>query len=241
MRSWVLSVDLGQSIDPTAVSVIERSSRWQIVKDYRQSTPDSKAGDPGSPPVEWFRGEEYGFNDLTRLKNPSSVGRLDVRYLERLPLGTSYPHIVSHVGSLLRRAPLDYPRADLLVDMTGVGRPVVDMFRAVGLRPIGVTITAGEKESRTQEGDYRVAKLQLVSRLQAALHSGELRIAKDLREAKTLVSELQDFRASFGDTGYASFNAREGAHDDLVLAVAIGAWWASRPRTPSGLGEFVIA
>ena len=67
-----------------------------------------------------------------------------------------------------------------MLDQTGVGRPVVDMFRHAGLSSIGVTITAGDSETRVHADEFRVAKLLLVSRLQAALHAGELRIAKEL-------------------------------------------------------------
>jgi hypothetical protein len=63
--------------------------------------------------------------------------------------------------------------------------------------------------------------------MQAMLHSGELRIAKTLPEARTLAMEMMDFRANISETGLARFGAREGAHDDLVLAVAIGAWRGS--------------
>lgn len=116
----------------------------------------------------------------------------------------------------------------LVFDQTGVGRPVVDLFRRAGLNPIGVTITAGDGESRTPEGDYRVAKLLLVSRLQAALQEGSLRIAKDLPESRALALELQDFRAQVMQSGYTRFGAREGQHDDLVLAVALGAGYAGK-------------
>ncbi|HSM19780.1 MAG TPA: hypothetical protein VK844_05370, partial [Hyphomicrobiales bacterium] len=66
-------------------------------------------------------------------------------------------------------------------------------------------------------------------RLQAMLHSGELKIAEALPEAPALVKELQDFRVSFTGAGHAIFNARTGAHDDLVLAVAIAAWHSAAP------------
>ena len=47
-----------------------------------------------------------------------------------------------------------------------------------------------------------------------------------MAEAPTLVSELQDFRANFTDHGNTVFGARVGRHDDLVLAMAIAAWYA---------------
>jgi hypothetical protein len=71
-----------------------------------------------------------------------------------------------------------------------------------------------------------VPKLTLVSRLQALLHEGRLKIQKELSEAETLVRELQDFRVEFTAAGHLTFNARAGKHDDLVLALAIAIWRA---------------
>jgi hypothetical protein len=105
---------------------------------------------------------------------------------------------------------------------------VVDIFRKAGLRPIAVTITAGDAQTRERllPSDYKVAKILLVSRLQAALHAGNLKVAKDLPETRALVEELQDFQVSFTETGYAKFGARVGRHDDLVHSAAIALWWA---------------
>jgi hypothetical protein len=69
----------------------------------------------------------------------------------------------------------------------------------------------------------------LVSGVQALLHEGRLHIQKDLPEAANLVRELQDFRVGFTAAGHMTFNAREGKHDDLVLALAL-AVWRSRKR-----------
>ncbi len=204
---WVVSCDLGQSIDPTAICVLEVR-----------------------PPAEEC--DAITRRDMERATAKQSPPRIDVRHLERLPLRTSYVDVVAHVSALLRRPPLDRCRPQLVLDMTGVGRPVVDMFRRAGLAPVGVTITGGDGESQTPERDYRVAKLLLVSRLQAALHEGSLRISKELPDARTLATEMQDFRANISEAGFTRFGAREGKHDDLVLAVAIGAWWAGR-REPT--------
>ena len=67
-------------------------------------------------------------------------------------------------------------------------------------------------------------KLILVSRLQSLFHSDALRVAKTLPEAPTLAKELSDFRANISQAGYASFGARSGKHDDLVLSLAIATW-----------------
>lgn len=45
-----------------------------------------------------------------------------------------------------------------------------------------------------------------------------------------LTRELQDFRVRFTESGNATFNAREGAHDDLFLALALAVFGLSRPE-----------
>ena len=145
-----------------------------------------------------------------------------VGHLERVPLGTPYPGIVAHARRLLGKLPAG---TELVIDYTGVGRPIFDMFTYAGISPLGVLITAGIAE--TWEGAIcSVPKLTLVSRLQALLHEGRLKILKELAEAETLVRELQEFRVEFTAAGHLTFNARSGKHDDLVLSLAIGVWRA---------------
>jgi hypothetical protein len=86
---------------------------------------------------------------------------------------------------------------------------------------------------------YKVPKLILISRVQALLHDGRLKIHKGLLDAPALVSELQDFKADVTDSGYWKFGARAGKHDDLVLAVAIALWRAHGDNVPGwGLLEY---
>jgi hypothetical protein len=132
---------------------------------------------------------------------------------------------VAHTARLLSRPPLA-GNCELVIDMTGVGRAVADMFTTAGLRFVGVIIVGGDGERMDSDetGNWHVSKIQLVSRLQSLFHGGDLRIAKSLPEAAALASELQDFRASISEAGYASFGARVGKHDDLVLALALACW-----------------
>jgi hypothetical protein len=50
---------------------------------------------------------------------------------------------------------------------------------------------------------------------------GELRFAAELGEAHALHEELRDFRRHVTSAGRATYQARTGKHDDLVLAVAM--------------------
>ena len=198
---YFIGVDLGQAHDPTAIAVVRRL-RFLVSHDVQLSTPTWKENEPTI---------------------------YQCGYLERVPLGTTYPAIVAHVGRLLQR-PIWSGKIDLAIDQTGVGRPVCDMFQSAGLSFTAVTMTGGDAE--TNEGrSWRVPKMTLVSALQALLHEGRLHIQKELTEAAELVRELQDFRVKYTEGGHLTFNAREGKHDDLVLALAIAVWRAQKKIT----------
>lgn len=171
---------------------------------------------------------------VRRIDEASGKPIFQVGHLERLPLGTPYPGVVAHVKRLhgkLRKRP------EIVIDMTGVGRPVFDMFVGDGMNPIGVTITAGD--ATTRDGlSYRVPKLILVSRIQALLHAGRLKIHKGLPDAAILAAELQDFRAEVNDSGYWRFGARAGKHDDLVLALGIALWRSHGDGSSTGIIEY---
>jgi len=129
--------------------------------------------------------------------------------------------------------------APLVVDGTGVGRAVVDMFRAAALktsiRPI--VITGGTAVSRGEDGTTHVAKKELVGVLQVLLQARRLLVSDRLPEAKTLVKELQNFRVKITAAANETLEAwREGDHDDLVLAVALACWWAENRWT----GPFTV-
>ncbi|WP_395710467.1 hypothetical protein [Reyranella sp.] len=147
---------------------------------------------------------------------------VDVRHLQRLPLGFSYPAQVAELQKLLARHPLN-SGCTLVADETGVGRPVCDLLNDSGLKPVRVSITTGESFSPNR-GGWHVAKSLLISTLDAALHSGSLRVAAELTEAGPLAEELKDLRRKVSAAGRYQFEARVGAHDDIVLALAIGLW-----------------
>ena len=145
-----------------------------------------------------------------------------VRKLARVPLGTEYPEIVRRVVRLLRH-PEAQNKSSLVVDATGVGAPVVDLFKRERLGAIltPVIITGGENES-LDRGVWRVPKKNLLMGLQVMVQQRMLRVASGLDLSRALIREMQQMRS----TGFASW--RSGEHDDLVLAVALAAWAARR-------------
>jgi hypothetical protein len=154
-----------------------------------------------------------------------------LRYLERPPLGTSYPAIVSKVLGLLATPPLTRA-VPLVVDKTGVGAAVVDLFTAAGVRPRAVTITGGMDVNREDPFDLKVPKRELASVLVALYQSRRLLVAEGLDLAQLLVTELLNFKVKINiATGHESFEAwRESIHDDLVLATALSCWYGEEWR-----------
>lgn len=166
----------------------------------------------------------------------------DAVEIHRFARGTPYPTIVSDVVDLMGREPLK-GETGLVVDATGVGRPVVDMFRLEdGLLPTAVLITGGDETSYDVEsGMWRVPKRELVSTVQVLLHSKRLNISDAIPLTATLNEELLNFKVKISlATAHDSYGEwREGKHDDLVLALALAVWHAERYMSPGDMVSVV--
>jgi hypothetical protein len=131
---------------------------------------------------------------------------------------------VSRVEALRRQL----RTATVLLDATGVGRAVVELFQKSGFSISSLTLTAGDQT--VQDGSsYRIPKRDVISSTQVLLQTGRLKIARSLPHAALLARELVNFRFKVGrEKGYDTLDWREGPDDDLVLALAIAAWEAER-------------
>jgi hypothetical protein len=201
VRRYIMGVDLAQSVEFTALAVLEHHLA-------------PREGD-------------FDVNAETNVLQQKADEHFDLVHIERLTRGMPYPEIVQHVATLLVREPLRTIECDLVIDATGVGRPVFELFERAGLRPVGITITSGDGYS-CAGGWWRVSKGFLVAGVDARLATGELRFAANLAEACTLRSELQDFRRHLSASGNATWSARATAHDDIVMALALCVFWATR-------------
>ena len=189
--------------------------------------------DPPPPRASYIFGLDLGqAQDYTAIaileRTRDEPARYDCRHLERMKIGTPYPAVAAHVGEMLR-SPALRGRTTLVVDNTGVGRPVVDMLNRDGLQPRPITITGGDSVTRDGQG-HRVPKRDLVGVVQVLLQTSRIRFAREMPMVPTLVKELQDFRVKINAlTAHDSYGAwREGTHDDLVLAVAVAVWYGER-------------
>jgi len=167
---------------------------------------------------------DYTAISIARRTEQNGKGHYALQHLERCALGTPYPAIVQRITGLdrkIREGPY-WGDCRVVVDATGVGRPVVDLLEDVrGLDVYPVTITGGDEVNR--DGNwFRVPKRELVSGLQVLLQTERLKIARELPYAETFVTELRDFRVKITESGNDTYGAwRDGSHDDLVLSVAI--------------------
>jgi hypothetical protein len=120
-----------------------------------------------------------------------------------------------------------------------VGAPVVDLLREanLGCELAAVTIGSGERESFTG-GMWSVPKRDLISGVQVMLEQGEMKIARELRDASALMRELMDVKMTMSGGGYVRLGADgSGEHDDLVIALSLACWMSKRKIRPEVHGR----
>jgi hypothetical protein len=176
---------------------------------------------PVAEPPLFVAGLDLGQSvDFTALAVAEVVRGADRRrhytfgHLQRWPLGTSYPDIVEQLGAMLATLP---SKPVLVVDGTGCGRPVVDMFQRARL-PVKafapVTVTAGH-ETRYGGCYWCTPKRDLAGALSSVFQSRRIKFVKDQPEAQELLKELQTFTVKVNiATGAESFECLVG--DTLV-------------------------
>jgi hypothetical protein len=205
---YVIGVDLGVAMQPTAIAVVKQ----EVVDMIR-------------------RGRE--------------VRAMQLVHLERLPLDASYAAAIEAVKKILEEVKdkeqdswRGEPRTDVVVDITGTGRAVGDLMEKAGLKPIFVTMTGGNAESRPSYNDRRLAKSFLIGNLLTLFQNPAIRfkVSRALPLAKKLEDELQRFSLKPVTLNSNDPEAwRENPDDDLVFALALATWWANEylPKPPA--------
>jgi hypothetical protein len=193
-----IGVDLGKARDFTAIAVVVRTET--TIHNV------TRAG------WSWQTEREFAAAELI--------------HLERLKAGTSFTDAARRVKEVVTCPAIGPGKKRLVVDATGLGAPVVEMIRGelfnshnaayngrpcapadCELRPVVITGGSGQ---RCSNGEWHVAKADLLTGLRTSMELQDLLIASRLPAAPELVKEL----ASFGGTG----------HDDMVLALALAVW-----------------
>ena len=116
---------------------------------------------------------------------PAETGALRLRHLERLSLDVNYPDTVARISKLLETPEIkDGERCGetaVLLDLTGSGRAILDLFERAKIRPEAVKIVgAGNPEEEFKHGQWHVPKVELIGALRVLYEAGRLKMAKSL-------------------------------------------------------------
>lgn len=219
MTHYAVGCDLGQAHDPTVVVIV------------RYIEPPKAE----QPAVIMY--DLYGRRQTPYPKTiPPSY---EVVHVEAVPLGTEYPEIAETLAELMGMPELGKD-PDLVIDATGLGRPVVDMIR--GQLKHGhmrcVTLTAGAGD-HYESPMYYVPKVNVIAEAQVVLQQHRIEFV-DIPQTDVLIEELRTFRVAISANGHETYNAAQGAHDDHVIALALGVWWFER-HGPHHRGIWIMA
>jgi hypothetical protein len=167
----------------------------------------------------------------------SSPYAFRVSYLERLRLRTPYTAQLGRIFAIKNQLPR---AAQLIIDITGVGKALFDMAVEQNLNPIGVVIHSGfEIHRKPYDSVVTVPKLRLVAELDKHLQTGDLFVHESLKDWPALRRELLAFRPEITRGGTETWNARSGEHDDLVIALGLALFQLTGEHIPCrGLLEF---
>jgi hypothetical protein len=190
-----IGCDIGQRVDPSALTVVEVQRRGFTVRHSGEG--------------QWATGGEFHFV---------------VRQVERLPLGTLYPDVARRLADVARKVEERVgKRPKVWMDATGVGQPVVDLVEQTGIDLVPVYLTSSDRATM-EGGELRLGKGPLVSRMQVLLQNERIHLPKT-PEAQALVNELLTFEIRVSDNGHASFGVfKTGSHDDLAVALGLAVW-----------------
>ncbi len=184
-------------------------------------------------------GEPTGFAVLEwpATDDPKPEMEYHLRHLERFQPGTQYQAIIESVAERTDEPPLK--GSPIILDVTAVGRQIVDRMYKSLKRVLPIVIGAGHVPQWVERIGEMVPKKELVTGLQLALQSRRLKVAPDLPDADLLASELSNFRlqkVSINEADAAEW--RVNRNDDLVFALALACWHADqhvphKPMPPS--------
>jgi hypothetical protein len=196
---------------------------------------------PGAPPrAEYIIGVDLGqaaeHSALCLLErtehangDDKPIRRFGCPYLKRWPLGTAFPAILTEITALVKRPALR--ECTLVLGATGLGLPLIDMFRRaklpVKLEP--VFIRTGQDETVANRV-HHVAKVSLISSVLLPLQERRLVFAQSLPDVLILIKELQNYRTKTTQPTNDLIDIREGQNDDLVVALGLGCWWGERRK-----------
>ena len=147
-----------------------------------------------------------------------------IRYLERLPIGTTYPAIAERVTRLVQTLRSRHRATILLyLNATGIGTPVMDMIRRqpISARVWDVYFNHGDRRVVVDDREIRLGKAFVVSRLKTLLQAHRIHLPPS-PEARILAEELMEYEVKVSEDANDRYGAfKVGSQDDLVTALGL--------------------
>ena len=148
-----------------------------------------------------------------------------------MPSDASYPDLAKKLRAIEDnlKPKEQASNTDLMVDMTGTGKTIIEFLKDEDLEPTQVVISAGHGEQRDDTGLWCISKVELVGSLQVLFQTDKFKVSSGLDLVDALKEELTNFRIKAQPLNAGDIESRrEGKADDLVFAVAIATWEAQR-------------
>lgn len=101
----------------------------------------------------------------------------------------------------------EYNNAQVLMDSTGAGDPVLEQVKAAGVRVDGYNFT-------------NTSKQQLIEHLSVCIENRTI----SYPEIPVMLNELETYQYELTRAGNVRYNAPDGYHDDCVISLALAVW-----------------
>jgi len=168
------------------------------------------------PHAEYYAGTDFGkLNDhsaIAIIKRQNT--QLKLVYVHEFPLKTPYTNVIGHLVTANQKF---HTFEKVTVDQTGVGEPVLEELKAQDIQNIeGLTFTVQTKEN-------------LLTSLKLAMEQKRLRIPYHRR----LCEQINQQQYQYSKTGHLTFSHPRGSHDDLLWALTLATWTATKEQSPT--------
>lgn len=171
-------------------------------------------------------GQQNDYTVLSIIKITPMVDQLiyGLVYLMKFPLRTSYTNVTRTTASLINKNFINEEYI-MIVDYTGVGRPIVDLLREENLSIIAANITSGSTPNWKNRREVSIPKKDIISSLQVVFQSKRIKIAYNIKLFEDIKKEFINFKAKTSNVGRRSFSASGSHHDDIVMSIGLAIWY----------------
>ena len=167
------------------------------------------------PPNEPVEGDRYQLGvDLAKYQDWTVLTPFNLNTFDVMPQDRFNQVDWNLQKARIHAAARKWNKADVNPDATGVGDPIVEDLKSLGL----TIVDDGFKFTET-------SRAQLLNNLAIMLEQRKIRIPND----PGLIAELESFQYVLGEKGKVKVQAPSGMHDDRVMSLALAIWGHKEP------------